>query len=73
MRRLLIVLACLASLGGLSACGSAPADWTYTPLENFDPSQVSMLPHNPYQGISGVAATPIAPQPRAQAAVSPRE
>jgi|HubBroStandDraft_3_1064219.scaffolds.fasta_scaffold1477067_1 hypothetical protein len=70
MRRFLVVFALLGSVGGLSACGSAPADWTYTPLENFDPAQVSMLPHNPYQGTSGVAATPIAPQPRAQAAVS---
>ncbi len=73
MRRFLIVLACLASFGGLSACGSAPADWTYTPLENFDPSQVSMLPANPYQAASGVAAAPIAPQAHAQAAVSPRQ
>jgi hypothetical protein len=70
MRRFLIVLACLASTGVLAACGSAPADWTYAPLENFDPAQVSMLPHNPYQGTSGVAAAPTAPQPRAQAAVS---
>jgi hypothetical protein len=70
MRRFLIVFACLASTGVLAACGSAPADWTYASLENFDPAQVSMLPHNPYQGISGVAATPIAPQPRPQVAVS---
>jgi len=71
MRRFLVVLACLASIGVLAACGSAPADWAYAPLENFDPAQVSMLPHNPYQGISAVAATPIAPPLRAQAAVSP--
>ncbi len=73
MRRFLIVLASLTSIGGFSACGSAAADWAYTPLENFDPAQVSMLPANPYQAASGVAAAPITPQARAQAAVSPRQ
>jgi hypothetical protein len=56
MRLSLAGLFAIAVLAGLCTCGPIAADWTGTALENFDPSQVRMLPDNPYQ------ATKSAPQ-----------
>ncbi len=72
MRRFLIVFACLASTGVLAACGSAPTDWTYASLENFDPAHVSMLPHNPYQEISGALSGDLGRRRAADRAAAPR-
>lgn len=60
MRYQAIVLSALV-LGCLAGCGPATADWTYTPFDNFDPSQVPMVPYNPYRAPSGAtqATTPV--------------
>ena len=48
MRRPIIALCALAAIGSLAGCARPSADWTYTAFDNFDPSQVSMLPSNTY-------------------------
>jgi hypothetical protein len=53
MRLSLARLFAIAVLAGLCACEPIAADWTGTALENFDPSQVRMLPDNPYQATKG--------------------
>lgn len=44
-----VTLTALLAMTALGGCAAGAAEWTAPPLENFDPSQVRMLPDNPYQ------------------------
>ncbi len=59
MRHRAIVLCALAVIASVAGCSrpttDPTTDWSFTAFDNFDPSQVSMLPSNTHQ----TAATPI--------------
>ncbi|HEX7967321.1 MAG TPA: hypothetical protein VF502_03820 [Stellaceae bacterium] len=64
MRHSTIALCALAVIGCLAGCSGATADWSYTAFDNFDPSQVSMLPSNPYDTAASALPYVTAPEPQ---------
>jgi len=54
--RAVLVAGCV--LTSLAACAGDMRSASAPPLENFDPSQVRMLPNNPYRGAPANAAAP---------------
>lgn len=68
MRHPFIALCALAAIGCLAGCARPSADWTYTAFDNFDPSQVSMLPFNTFDTAAAARPDPTSPKPQVSAA-----